>query len=61
MKAVLLSLVVVGSIFVTGCGEKEEVNPQVVDNPSPELIEKARAASADASPSGDAPPSSSIN
>lgn len=59
MKGTALTIFV--ALFLIGCGEKEEVNPQVVDNPSPDLIEKARAAGADAAPGGGGPPSSSIN
>jgi hypothetical protein len=62
MAMKLLLAAILAAFTVTGCGEKEEVNPQVVNNPSPELIEKAKAAGADASPAGGGgTPSSSIN
>ncbi|MBC8065718.1 MAG: hypothetical protein H7Y17_12880 [Chlorobia bacterium] len=48
-------------LLLSGCGEKEEVNPQVVNNPSAELQEKMKAAGADAAPAGGGTPSSSIN
>lgn len=59
-KTLLLGSILAFGILA-GCGEKEEVNPQVVNNPSPELIEKARAAGGDlASPTdgGSAPANS---
>lgn len=61
MKKTLFVFALAASLLVIGCGEKEEVNPQVVNNPTPELIEKARVAGADAAPAGGGTPSSSIN
>lgn len=61
MSKVLLAITLIASLLAIGCGEKEEVNPQVVNNPTPELIEKAKAAGADAAPAGGGTPSSSIN
>lgn len=36
-------IVCIALIASVGCGEKDEVNPQVEQNPSAELQEKARA------------------
>ena len=61
MKQALLALTVISCFLVIGCGEKEEVNPQVENNPTPELIEKARVAGGDGAPAGGGTPSSSVN
>lgn len=61
MRKALLALTLFSFLLVIGCGEKEEANPQVENNPTPELIEKAKVAGGDGTPTGDSTPSSSMN
>lgn len=61
MKKALLALSLMAILSIIGCGEKEEANPQVENNPTPELIEKAKVAGGDGAPAGGGTPSSSMN